>query len=119
MVMLGDPPALDHCGSDLRVEKGDLHVEEGSVPLKLSRRGLPLVPQPNDHKRDKPRGRARAGTYARRAGRIQTAREEVSTFSKRFQSCCRFSTIARKNLPWRWGRRRSCEWDETAVCFLY
>lgn len=52
MATLGDPPALDHSGSDLKVEKGDLHVEERSVPLELDKRGLPLIPQPSDHKED-------------------------------------------------------------------
>jgi hypothetical protein len=52
MATLGDPLASDHSGSDLKVEKGDLHVEERSVPLGLDKRGLPLIPQPSDHKED-------------------------------------------------------------------
>lgn len=52
MATLGDPPASDHSSSDFKVEKGDLNVEERSVPLKLDKRGLPLVSQPSDHKDD-------------------------------------------------------------------
>jgi hypothetical protein len=52
MATLGDPPTSDHSGSDLKVEKRELKVEERSVPLTLDKRGLPLVPQLSDHKDD-------------------------------------------------------------------
>jgi hypothetical protein len=44
MGTLVNHPASDHSGSDINVEKGNLHVEESSLPLKLDKRGLPLVP---------------------------------------------------------------------------
>ena len=51
-VTLDDHSASDHSGSDLKVEKGNLHVEESSLPLKFDKRRLALVLQPSDRKDD-------------------------------------------------------------------
>jgi hypothetical protein len=50
MATLDGHPASDHSDIDLKMEKGNMHVE--AAPLKLDKRGLPLVPQPSDHKDD-------------------------------------------------------------------
>jgi hypothetical protein len=44
-------PGSDRSDSDIKVEKSNSHVKEHSA-LELDKRGLPLMPQPSDHKDD-------------------------------------------------------------------
>ena len=51
MAAFNQQAGSDHSDGDLGIEKGISQVED-TTPLKLDKRGLPLVPQPSDHKDD-------------------------------------------------------------------
>lgn len=53
VLSLDNHSAREDSDTNINVEKGVLTVEESNgAPLKLDKRGLPLVPQPSDHKDD-------------------------------------------------------------------